>query len=111
MSGSGSSGGGANFGGGGGIPIIECEKISIKTNITSPDPDVLKQIKVGDVLDIELQTASGPLVAITSDHKIVGAVFVTNPKMLIDCINRGFEYHARVILKEGGDCQILIVSK
>ncbi|MBN8667352.1 MAG: hypothetical protein J0M30_07595 [Chitinophagales bacterium] len=110
MSGS-SSGGGANLGGGGGIPIADCKHISIKTNVTSPDPTVLKTLKVGDYLDVELQTATGPLIAVASGNRRLGSIFTTNPKMLIDCIVKGHIYHARILKIDGADCQILITAK
>jgi hypothetical protein len=110
MSGSGHSSGG-NLGGGGGIPIADCKDISIKTNVTSPDPSVLKTVKVGDYLDIELQSPTGPLIAKTSLRKILGSIFTTNPKLLIDCISKGYSYHGRILIIDGADCQILITSK
>ncbi len=110
MSGS-NSGGGGNLGGGGGVPAQDCNDVSIKTNITSPNPAILKTLKVGDYLDIELLSATGPLVAKTIKGKILGSVFVTNPKLLIDCISKGYSYHAKILKIDGGDCQILITSK
>ena len=110
MSGTGPSSGG-NLGGGGGIPTADCKDISIKTNVTSPDPSVLKTVKVGDLLDIELQTSTGPIIALTSKKKILGSIFTTNPKLLIDCISKGFNYRGRILLIDGADCQILITSK
>jgi hypothetical protein len=111
MSGSGSGGGGGNLGGGAGIPNFDCNNVSIKTNITSPNASILKTVVVGDFLDIELQSATGPLIAKTIKGKILGSVFITNPILLIECISNGHHYQARVLKIDGGECQILITPK
>ena len=109
MSGSGGSSG--NLGGGGGIPVVDCKDISIKTNVISPDPSVLRTVKVGDFLNIELQSATGPLIAVTIKLEILGSIFTTNPRVLIDCIIDGYKYQGRILKLDGADCQIIITSK
>jgi hypothetical protein len=108
MSGNNGGGGGGDSGGGGGIPSFDCDTVSIQTNISSPDPTVLATLSKGDFLNIELRTATGPLIAITAALNILGSVFTTRPAELINCINNGHRYHARILKIAGGDCQILI---
>lgn len=105
---SGNNGGGGNFGGGGGGASVSCQDISIKTSIISPDPAILAIINVDDILNISLRTNTGPLIATTNAGQILGAIFTTNPTLLIDCINQGYSYQATILSISGGDCQVLI---
>jgi hypothetical protein len=108
MSGS-NSGEGSSFGGG--APTVDCESVSIKTRVVSPDPAVLTTLNIGDFLSITLRTSTGPLIATTIDGSILGAVFTTNPTLLIECINKGHSYQAEILAISGGDCQILITTE
>lgn len=105
-----SGSGGSSFGG---SPIggPQCKDINIITNIATPNPEVLANIEVGDYLDITLRTATGPIIASTGAGDIVGSILTMSISQLINCINDGFEYHGRVMSKDGGDCKILITSK
>lgn len=108
MSGSGNSGGGGGFGGGG--PIFNCKDVSIKTSIVSPDPKVLGTLKIKQVLTISLQTAVGPLVALTDGGALVGSIFTANLTLLIKCINDGNSFKATILSISGGDCEVLITA-
>ena len=110
MSGNGGDDGGGGFGGGGGTPSFDCSRVSIKTNITSPNPVVLVSVRKDDVLRVGLQTATGPLVAITDTNEILGPIFTRDPASLIDCINQGYNYQAKILSINGGDVQILITN-
>ncbi|MEJ7693169.1 hypothetical protein [Daejeonella sp.] len=100
---SGSSGG--SFGGGF-APEPTCEKILIRTQLASPVPDVIDDLRTGDVLDVVLGGPTGPLTAQTNDGDVAGAILISNPASLINCINEGFEFKAKVMDITGGDCQI-----
>lgn len=110
MSGPG-GGDGGDFGGGGGPSTFDCSKVSIKTNVISPDPAVLATISTKVTLNIALRTATGPLLALTSAGKLLGSVFTKDPTSLIKCINDGYEYKATILSITGGDVQILITNK
>lgn len=111
MSGSG-GGGGSDFGGGGsGLPAFDCSRVSITTNIISPNVAVLAALKVGDVLQITLHTATGPLIATAPGGGILGAVFTKDPTALINCINGGYTYKAKILKIASGDVQILISNR
>lgn len=92
----------------GGSTALECDKISIRTQLASPDPDVVKELGKGDILQIVLATATGPLQAVTNDGAIAGAILTSDPGMLIGCMNDGNKYQARVLDVDGGDCEVLI---
>ena len=108
MSGNDSSGG--NFGGGGRTTGFDCSKVSIKTNVSSPNPSVLATLKVGDILKIEIRVPTGPLLAITQTNQVLGSVFTKDPAALIGCINDGNLYEAEILKISGGDVQIIITN-
>jgi hypothetical protein len=101
----------SGHGGGGERPpvnSIDCRAIVIKTSIVSPDPDVLATLNESDDLKIVLHSATGPLMALTDNNQVLGAVFTNSPTMLIQCINEGTDYIATILNIDGGECQILI---
>ena len=108
MSGNGDSGG--NYGGGS-TTAFDCSKVSIKTNIISPNPIVLDSLNVGDYLDVVLQTTTGPLLAVTTTGEILGSIFTIDPASIISCINEGFSYQAQILKIDGGNVEVLITNK
>lgn len=107
---SGGGNGGGNEFGSNDTTSVDCQKISIKTSIVSPNPTVLSTVAVGDDLGVQLRSATGPLVAVTSGGNILGSIFTTNPSLLITCINQGYSYVAHVLSISGADCQVLITA-
>lgn len=109
MSGS-PGGGGSSFGGGGGA-AFDCASVSIQTTIMSPDPIVLAGLSAGDVLNVSLRTATGPLIAVTASGDTLGVIFTTDLSTLIDCINNGYDYKATILRISGAECHILITNR
>jgi hypothetical protein len=89
-------------------PAGDCGDLVLRTQLASPDPAVIADLGVGDVLSVHLLSAVGPLQALTADGEIAGAILTANPARLINCINSGFEFQARVLSLNGGECQISI---
>jgi hypothetical protein len=85
MSGPGSSGGGD--GRGPEIPQIECSRISERTVLNSPVPDVVSILKNGDILEIEVQNRTS-LVAITKEGNIAGALTLPLLPRIVECMKR-----------------------
>jgi len=85
-----------------------CADIVLRTQLASPNPAVIAELGVGDILTIHLLSAVGPLQALTADNVVAGAILTSNPALLINCINNGSEFQARVLSINGGDCQISI---
>jgi hypothetical protein len=85
-----------------------CADIVLRTQLASPDPAVVADLEVGDILNVKLLTATGPLQALTQDGDVAGAILTSDPALLINCINSGYEYLAKVLSVHGGDCQISI---
>jgi len=88
----------------------DCGDIVIRTQLASPDPEVIEELGKGDILTITLASATGPLQAITNDGAVAGAILTTDPGLLITCINQGYNFLARVLEVDGGDCKISIYS-
>jgi hypothetical protein len=104
------SSGGSSFGGGNPPQQQDCGSIIIRTQLASPDPEVIEDLSRGDILTITLASATGPLQAITNDGLIAGAILTTDPGLIISCINSGYHFLARVLEIDGGDCKISIYS-
>ncbi|WP_449435496.1 hypothetical protein [Pedobacter steynii] len=85
----------------------DCGDLQIKIHLASPDPDVIKDLGINDVLRLTLKTSTGPVVA-SYDGKVAGAILTTDPGFLISCISQGYGYSARVVSLTGGDCQVAI---
>lgn len=85
-----------------------CADIVLKTQLASPNPDIIEDLAIGDILNIKLSSATGPLHAVTMDNQVAGAILSSNPALLINCINEGYEFLAKVLSVNGGDCQVSI---
>ncbi|HVX00129.1 MAG TPA: hypothetical protein VHA52_06830 [Candidatus Babeliaceae bacterium] len=86
----------------------DCADLVLRTQLASPDPAVIADLGVGDILTVHLLNAVGPLQALTVDNQIAGAILTANPARLINCINSGYEFQARVLSINGGECQVSI---
>lgn len=86
----------------------KCEDLVLRTQLASPDPEVLGEIRAGEILTVHLLSAVGPIQAMTNDGRIAGAILTSNPTQLINCITGGTVYQARVLSVNGGDCQVTI---
>jgi hypothetical protein len=99
---SGGSGGVEPPGGG----ETDCLSIHITTNLSSPDPDVLRRISRGDVLRLRLEGERGPLVAVAADGQPAGSITALQLTRLIECIKQGFSFVGVVQEVAGGMCRV-----
>ncbi|MCU7494778.1 MAG: hypothetical protein HF314_11945 [Ignavibacteria bacterium] len=97
-------GGGVNVGG------TDCANILQKTVLNSPNPNVIKKLKKGENLGIELITPKGPLVAKTVAGEIAGSITSAILHKLIDCISNNYSFIAIVIEISGGKCTVEVRS-
>lgn len=104
---SGPSGGGGGDGPGPEIQEIDCTRISERTVLNSPDPEVVSSLTKGDVLDVKVQNGMS-LVAVTEDGEIAGALTPPLLPRIVECIEEGFEYVAIVLNVSGGECRVHI---
>ncbi|QXB60146.1 hypothetical protein [Pantoea agglomerans] len=102
MSGSGS------FSSGSASKLYSCEVIKFYTNIRSPNPLVVKKLKIGDLLDIDLIDNS---ICAVLDGEIVGGVTSTQYyESLYKCLTGGTLYQASVIEINNGQIKVFIYS-
>lgn len=101
---------GSRFGGGGAVRTeIACERLSFDTQLSSPKPAVVAQLKVDDVLAVEIdQQGPAQVVVIKLGNQIAGGI--TSPKMvrLLECLQAGSTYQATVTSISGGQVSVRI---
>src|ERR1044071_3325245 len=98
MSGGG-GGGRSEVGSGQGSPD-ECSSLDVETALNSPNPDVLKILKKGDILDVvvvETAKSRKSLVAKHANGQIAGSLTPPPLVTIVSCIEKGFQYGARVL--------------
>lgn len=106
------SGGGTGSGGGigpGPNHEYDCSKVSIYTNLNSPNPAVLNQLSVGTILAIEMEPQTGA-VAAYYNNQIAGTITHSSLIQLIKCLEEGYSYKATVTSLNGGSCTIHITN-
>lgn len=93
------SGSGGGGGGGGGFPSedIACERLQFETEIRSPNPAVIKILKQGDVLQVELRQGATEIVVLVFKGQDVGGIVSPKATRLRECIRAGTSYSATVI--------------
>ncbi|MFZ6654733.1 hypothetical protein [Undibacterium sp. TJN19] len=98
-------------GGGGGAPdyVIECDKVFINTQLSSPKPDVIAHISEGDELSIALQSMNGRIVLVAIyDGEIAGGFATPDTAKLRDCIEKGYGFSATVNSINSGQIRVRI---
>lgn len=101
-------------GGGGYIPPqrnkFDCETSNIVTNVSSIDIQVLAKHTVGIYLEVVLGENEEVLLE-DGDGEILGAILHSNTPDLIDCINNGTEYNAKIQRINTPACTVKISRK
>jgi hypothetical protein len=103
-----SGGGGGGYVGGGTSSGASCNIVE-RVPLNSPKPAVVSRLRVGDELDVILQAKS--LIARAQIHGPAGSLTPKSLALLIDCIENGNEYIAKVIKLSGGACEVEIRPK
>lgn len=106
MSGSGGSGGG----GGGFVPdTIECDRLVINTQLSSPKPDVVAHLEKGVELPVSLEAYPGTTVVVAKFNGVVaGGLASPETARLRRCIEQGTSYSATVIDITGGQVRVRV---
>lgn len=93
------------------VPSNACERIRFRANVNSPQPAVLNNLRLGDELDVRLQTV--PTIAVMVLHlgTPVGALTGMQVSQLIGCIQNGFEYSATIVSIDRGNWTVEISHK
>lgn len=107
------SGGGSGGGGFGGIPDSpnDCARFVKETILNSPNPEVIPELQVGQILLVKFDPESGQRViqAVTSAESVAGSI--TGEPGLRNCMIEGYEYVAEVVSVQGGSCKVKIRVK
>jgi hypothetical protein len=104
------SGGGGGGGGGIGPPDhgpIDCDKLIVNSAVDGPDPDVVAMLDVGSELSVQLVTDPPVVQLVTDGGDVLGAVLERWAE-LVDCLQQGKEFRARVVSIEGGNVKVRI---
>ncbi len=94
-----------------GVTETACADLVINTQIATPVPDVVSTLKEGDILEVSVASATGPINLITSKRKLAGSVLSRNQARLLSCINNGTEFVAEVLSVKGAHCEVQIRAK
>lgn len=103
MSGPGGNGGSS----GPEIPETDCTRISERTVLNSPVPEVVGSLAKGEILNVEVRNGTS-LVAVTKNGDIAGALTPPLLPRIVECIEEGFEYVAIVLAVSGGECRVQV---
>jgi hypothetical protein len=84
-----------------------------RAHVSSPDPEVLKSISIGTILDLEVDTSTTPLLLVKApDGRTLGSVVPSRMARIVSCIlNEGVQYMAVVLQINGGFVQVEIRAK
>lgn len=103
----GGAGGSAGGGGGGGQQGDDiCATFTAIAHLASPKRDVLKKLKKGERLQVELGENNSQVLALTKDGNLAGVLMPTSLSTLAKCLTNGYSYHAVVLSVSGGACEV-----
>jgi hypothetical protein len=104
---SGSGGGGGS--GGPDTPVLSCEDLVIHTQIASPKAAAVSKLKVGDVLEVEVQTqGKAAVVMLLFKGKAAGGLASPQVSQLRECIEDGTTYKATVTAVQGAVIKVTV---
>jgi hypothetical protein len=104
---------GPSSGGGGGSPSAEiCELLRFEAWLQSLQPDVVEQLRVGDLLFVSqvVETADPNyrrVEARATNSLLVGSVTDQLPRLLA-CMGHGFTYVAEVLVADEGNVRVRV---
>jgi hypothetical protein len=92
-----------------GEALLKSCNIVRTTVLISPNRTALALIQVGDTLDIEFRPGPPPLlVAMTPAGTAAGAISCTSTTQIVECIQRGFRYVAKVLTLRQKSCKVRV---
>ena len=86
---------------------VSCEDLNIKTQLSSPQVEVVNELDIGDILELKLLSQAGPCLAIF-EGRVAGTIINKELRKIVDCMNAGRKFNATVRSIEGGKCSITI---
>lgn len=105
----GGAGRGYSRGGGREYTPPKCEDITFDAQLTSPNPAVVPTLRVGEVLDVSVQTTSGRrVVQVTKNGQFVGGLVGPDASRIRNCIDQGHQYKGNVLSVNGGQVRVRV---
>jgi len=88
---------------------ISCDKLGFECQLHSPNPAVVPQLSVGDLLTIQL-TQGARLVAEAYWHgQVAGSILSAQLQKFLDCLQQGYSYQATVLSITGGSVRVRVM--
>ena len=78
---------------------------TILTTLASPSAEIISKVQVDDVLLIAINGYR--LEAYTQQHELCGIILGSIERVKL-CIAKGVEFEAKVVIRDGAQCQVLI---
>jgi hypothetical protein len=92
-----------------GEPEESCESLVIDTQLSSPKPDVISGVQVGDVLEVDAEIRGDRTLVIVRHHgEEAGGLASPLLKRLRQCIEGGTQYRAKVTAKKDGQVRVRV---
>ncbi|MBK8816596.1 MAG: hypothetical protein IPN42_14320 [Methylococcaceae bacterium] len=89
-----------------------CDTLVIDTQLSSPKPDVIADIAVGDLLDISAQPmGTTTVVVVLHKGKVAGGLASPKIRRLLECLAGGTRYVARVTDKNDGQIRVSVSAQ
>jgi hypothetical protein len=88
------------------VPSDPCDKLSFVAIVNSPQPAVIAKLSQGDLLNVKLQATPQTVVVVEYQGAVAGTLAGVQVTRLINCLQNGYEYNAKVISVVGGKCTI-----
>lgn len=90
---------------------VTCEKLTIDTQLSSPDPQVVAQLSVGTIMDIRQVNLKGTLLTVAMHNgRQAGGIASPFIQRLRDCMSMGTTYVARVSAINGGQVRVSVYA-
>lgn len=108
MSGSGGGGGGGGGGFGGGDEV-DCKRLVINTQLSSPKADVVNALKEDSELDVEIDLVNGTSVVVAKfGGQVAGGLASPETARLRQCLEQGHRFGATVVHVTGGQVRVRV---
>lgn len=105
------SGSGGGGGGGHNPDPADCSTLVLRTHLNSPKPGVLKTLRKGSQLTVELDSHGGKVVVVakTAQGQVAGSITAgSGLAALIACLKKGVPFKAVVNSITGGGCEVVV---
>jgi hypothetical protein len=87
--------------------------LNFQTLLNSADPEVLKQLKQGDILSVEIVVDDGRKLigAVHPEYGLAGVITALQGAQLLNCLNQAFTYDAIVKDLNSPACRVEVRNR